>query len=116
MTPKEIVLLLLYEETIDRHNLRGSDRMAMDLLRDFFYYNMDKEYLAKIYHTLGKPSFIYRILSNKSGVDTSRKQRVRNLFAQWLVKIGRPYPFEDYNCPPSKRKKKVSPGFGLLKG
>ena len=123
MTVKRLIdeaVMLAEEKLYSRYRnekLSGDDQLVMDLLRDHFYIGIPKETLHKTYSFLGKPSFINRILSEKTGVDTSRKNRVRNIFQQWFVKIGRKPIFQKHDTFPEERKKHKSPhaGFGLLK-
>jgi hypothetical protein len=54
----------------------------------------------------GDKSYVARILSTKQGVDTSRRPRVRNVFRNFMIKVGLECPFEKYITSESKRKNK----------
>lgn len=96
-----------------------SDLVVFEMLVKHYVYKQPKEDIVKSYTPAGgDPSFIRRILSRKTGVDTSRKNGVRETFRQYMIRIGLGDPFVEYKTPESKRKKPMEPkfkqkGFGL---
>lgn len=88
---------------------------AFRMLHRRFIEKEDPEAIAddcKIYGV--KRSFVLRIISPLEGVDTSRLPTVRAPFKGFMKQCGLPCPFQEYHCPPIKRKKPRPKGFNLL--
>jgi hypothetical protein len=91
--------------------------IAFEMLYEHFVNGVSKSRIADIYTPPGGDrSYALRILAKRQGTDTSRRAGVRNVFHLFMKAINKPSPFEEYHCPPSKRKKRRPGGFGLLKG
>ncbi len=100
--------------------IRDYRPLPNDLVFQFLYecyvLKVPREELSQLHRAPGADySYIMRVLSPKSGEDTSRRPHCRNIFKNFMIAAGYGDPFTKYACPNEKRKKhkQTEKGLGL---